>query len=309
MVPRHIAMHGVSMHIKLSENFRAVFYAPFYLTQTLGYFAAEGVDVELLNSPAPAAAAAGLIDGSIDIAWGGPMRVMKARDENLHSPMACFCEVAARDPFFLVGKRSDGQDFKLTDLSRLKIGVVSEVPTPWLCLQHDLRLQGIDPEKLDRVKGRTMSENLEALQNGQLDVVQMFEPYVSMAQKSGAGEVLYAASSRGPTVYTTFLATRDSIRRNHAAFEGMVRAIRNGLTWVAAHSGAELAGAVGSYYPEISHDILSSSLQRYHDAQLWARTPEVSRQGFARLAESLKSAGYVSRLHTYDDYVDQSFPI
>ena len=97
------------MHVKLSENFRAVFYAPFYATHALGFYTGEGVEVELLNSPAPAAAAAGLLDGSIDISWGGPMRVMKARDDDPGSPMVCFCEVAARDPFFLVGKgdRSD----------------------------------------------------------------------------------------------------------------------------------------------------------------------------------------------------------
>ena len=92
------------MHVKLSENFRAVFYAPFYATHALGFYTSEGVEVELLNSPAPAAAAAGLLDGSIDIAWGGPMRVMKARDDDPASPLVCFCEVAARDPFFLVGK-------------------------------------------------------------------------------------------------------------------------------------------------------------------------------------------------------------
>jgi hypothetical protein len=91
---------GVSMHVKLSENFRAVFYAPFYATHALGFYGAEGVDVELLSSPAPAAAAKGLLDGSIDISWGGPMRVMKAHDEDPRSPMVCFCEVAARDPFF-----------------------------------------------------------------------------------------------------------------------------------------------------------------------------------------------------------------
>ncbi len=68
------------MRVTLSENFRAVFYAPFYATHALGFYAHEGVEVELLNSPAPAAAAAGLLDGSIDLSWGGPMRVMKARD-------------------------------------------------------------------------------------------------------------------------------------------------------------------------------------------------------------------------------------
>jgi NitT/TauT family transport system substrate-binding protein len=293
------------MHVKLSENFRAVFYAPFYATHALGFYTAEGVEVELLNSPAPAAAAKGLLDGSIDISWGGPMRVMKARDDDPGSPMVCFCEVASRDPFFLVGK-GDPAAFRLTELTRLKLGVVSEVPTPWLCLQHDLRLQGVDPATLTCVTGRTMADNLAALGRGELDVVQMFEPYVSMALQAGAGEILYAANARGPTVYTTFLASRDSIRRSRVAFDAMVRATRRTLSWVAEHDGAELADAVAPYYPHVARELLASSLQRYKDAGLWARTPEVSRQGFARLADSLKSGGFVSSSHVYEDCVDQS---
>jgi NitT/TauT family transport system substrate-binding protein len=293
------------MHVKLSENFRAVFYAPFYATHALGFYTGEGVEVELLNSPAPAAAAAGLLDGSIDISWGGPMRVMKARDDNPGSPLVCFCEVAARDPFFLVGK-GEGSAFRLADLTRRKLGVVSEVPTPWLCLQHDLRLQGVDPAQVDGVTGRTMAENLEALRKGELDVAQMFEPYVSMALRDGAGEILYAANARGPTVYTTFLASRDSIRRNRAAFDAMVRATRRTLAWVAEHSAQELADAVAPYYPHIAGELLASSLARYRDAGLWARTPDVSRPGFARLADSLKSGGFISSSQAYEDCVDQS---
>jgi NitT/TauT family transport system substrate-binding protein len=154
--------------------------------------------------------------------------------------------------------------------------------------------------------GWTMAENLEALSRGELDVVQMFEPYVSMALQSGAGEILYAANSRGPTVYTTFLASRDSIRRNRAAFEAMVRATRRSLAWVAEHSADELAHAVAPYYPHVPRELLASSLRRYRDAGLWARTPEVSREGFVRLADSLKSGGFISRMHTYEDCVDQS---
>jgi len=293
------------MHVTLSENFRAVFYAPFYATHTLGFYTGEGVEVELLNSPGPGAAAKGLLDGSIDISWGGPMRVMKARDEDPASPMVCFCEVASRDPFFLVGK-DDPSAFRLAELPGRKIGIVSEVPTPWLCLQHDLRLQGLDPATLNCVTGRTMADNLEALRGGELDVVQMFEPYVSMALQAGAGNILHAANARGPTVYTTFLASRDSVRRKRPAFEAMVRATRRTLAWVAEHTGADLAEAVAPYYPHVAPALLASSLQRYRDAGLWARMPEVSRQGFARLADSLKSGGFVSRSHAYEDCVDQS---
>jgi len=151
-----------------------------------------------------------------------------------------------------------------------------------------------------------MADNLKALRDGQLDVVQMFEPYVSMALRVGAGDILYAASTRGPTVYTTFLASRDSIGRNREAFAAVVRATRRTLTWVAEHSAEELADAVAPFYRDLAHDILASSLRRYKEAGLWARTPEISRQGFMRLADSLKSGGFISRTHTYEDCVEQN---
>jgi NitT/TauT family transport system substrate-binding protein len=293
------------MHISVSENFRAVFYAPFYATQALGFYAHEGVDIDLINSPMPAAAAPRLLDGTIDLSWGGPMRVMKARDIDLNSPLVCFCEVAARDPFFLVG-RGDRPEFRLTDLPRLRLATVSEVPTPWLCLQHDLRQNGIDADRLERVANRTMAENLEALRSGALDVAQMFEPYASMALKSGVGNILYAASTRGPCVYTTFLATRDSIARNRAAFAAMVRAVRRMQSWLGDHSAEELAAVVAPFYPDVASDLLTSALRRYHEAGVWARSPEVSQEGFARLAASLRSGGFISRTHAYEDCVDQS---
>jgi NitT/TauT family transport system substrate-binding protein len=293
------------MPIKLAENFRAVFYAPFYATQALGFYARESVEVELMNSPAPAAAASDLLDGTIDLSWGGPMRVMKARDQDPGSPLVCFCEVAARDPFLLVG-REDLPAFRLEDLSQLRLATVLEVPTPWLCLQHDLRRIGVDPDRLERVANRTMAGNLEALRNGELDVAQMFEPYASMALQAGIGKIIYAASARGPTVYTTFLATRDGIARNRAAFAAMVRAVRRMQSWLGDHGAEELADVVAPFYPDVAHGLLVNSLQRYRDAGLWARRPEVSREGFARLSESLRSGGFVSRLHAYKDCVDQT---
>jgi NitT/TauT family transport system substrate-binding protein len=292
------------MRVKLAENFRAVFYAPFYATHALGFYASEGVAVDLIDSPAPGAATAGLLDGSIDLAWGGPMRVMKARDLDPASPLVCFCEVVARDPFFLIGK-ADPFSFRLTDLARLRLATVSEVPTPWLCLQHDLREQGVDPERIDRVADGTMADHLDGLRRGEIDVAQMFEPYVSLALRLGAGDILYAASSRGPTTYTTFLTTRDSILKNRMAFAAMVRATRRMLTWLAYHSADELAQAVTSFYPDVAREVLASSLRRYREAGLWADTPEVSRQGFGRLAESLKSGGFIAGMHSYEDCVEQ----
>ena len=293
------------MPIRFAENFRAVFYAPFYAAQSLGFYAGEGVEVELVSSSNPGDGVLALLNDTIDITWGGPMRVMKAHDLQPSSPLVCFCEVVARDPFYLVG-RHHRPEFQLRDLASLRFARVSEVPTPWMCLQHDLREQGIDPSGLERAPDRSMASNLEALCNGQLDVVQLFEPYASMALQLGAGHILYAASARGPTVYTTFVATKSGIERHRDAFTGMTRAIRRMQGWLSQHDAEELAELTAPFFPDIARDILVSSLRRYGQAGIWARTPDMSRQGFTRLGESLLSGGFISCMPTYEDCVDQS---
>jgi NitT/TauT family transport system substrate-binding protein len=294
-----------AMLIKLVESFRAVFYAPLYATQALGFYAGEGIEVEFLSSSVPGSGLSALIAGTIDITWGGPMRVMKAHDIDLTSQLVCFCEVVARDPFYLIG-RNHSPKFQLGELPSLRFAAVSEVPTPWMCLQHDLREQGIDPSRLDRAVERPMAEHVEALCNQQIDVVQVLEPFASMALQKGAGQVLYAASMRGPTVYTTFIATRSGIERHRAAFANMTRAIQHMQRWLIEHSAEELAEVTARFFPDIARDILVSSLRRYQQAGIWARTPDVSRQGFARLGESLLSGGFISRMPIYEDCVDQS---
>jgi NitT/TauT family transport system substrate-binding protein len=293
------------MRIKLAENFRAVFYAPFYATQALGFYADEGVEIDFRGSSVPGDAVSALLDGRIDVTWGGPMRVMKARDLQPDSSLVSFCEVVARDPFYLVG-RGNGSVFQLADLQHLKFAVVSEVPTPWMCLQHDLREQGIDPNTLHRATNRSMAENYDALRNGQLDAVQVFEPYASAALGEGLGRILYAASARGPTVYTTFITTRGNVERHRKVFASMSRSIQRMQQWVAEHSAEELAEITTPFFPEIARDIFVSCLRRYRQDSIWARNPEVSRKGFARLADSLLSGGFISRAPTYEDCVDQS---
>jgi NitT/TauT family transport system substrate-binding protein len=305
IIPGRSSMASITPPIKLAENFRAVFYAPFYAAEALGFFAREGIDVALIDSATPGDAVSGVLDGTIDVTWGGPMRVMKAQDTDPRSPLVCFCEVVARDPFFLVGLGSRAP-FKLADLLRLRVATVSEVPTPWMCLQHDLREQGIDPARLDRMPARPMAENIAALRRGEVDVVQVFEPYVSMALAEGLGEVLYAASARGPTVYTTFIATRDALARHREDFAAMTRAIGHVQDWLAEHGAEDLAAAVAPFFPDLPGDILAHALARYRAAALWARMPAVSRQGFARLADSLLSGGFIARTPIYEDCVDVS---
>ncbi len=110
-----------------------------------------------------------------------------------------------------------------------------------MCLQQDLRDQGIDPDKLPRFSDRAMPRNYHALQAGDIDVMQAFEPFISMAEQDGAGDILYAASTRGPTAYTAFIATREACAKYRDEFAAMTRATAKMLAWLYANPAEELA--------------------------------------------------------------------
>jgi NitT/TauT family transport system substrate-binding protein len=98
-----------------------------------------------------------------------------------------------------------------------------------------------------------------------------------------------------------------SSRATAHAVAGMVRATQRMQDWLVDHDAAELARVTAPFYSDVAPNLLLDSLWRYRDAGIWARTTEVSRQGFARLAESLVTGGFLSGLPSYDDFVDRSF--
>jgi NitT/TauT family transport system substrate-binding protein len=234
------------------------------------------------------------------------MRVMKHHDDNPGSALVCFAEIVCRDPFSIIGRRPN-PDFRLADLARMRVATVSEVPTPWLCLQEDLRQAGIDPAQLDRVADRNMAENLLALREGRIDAAQLFEPVVEEALASGAGHLWHAASERGRTTYTAFVTTRDRLVGNAEPLLRMVRAIHRTQQWIHACSAAELAATVSPFFPGLASGVLTGAIARYQAQGVWGRSPVLPEDGFDRLRDSLVSSGFIRRPASYAACVDNRF--
>ena len=290
--------------ITLQESLRAVFYAPFYATMERGAFAREGVEVRFVSSPEPGRALEGLMNGSVDVGWGGPMRVNEGAATIPGADIVCFAEVVTRDPFFLVTTEDRGV-FGPQHLAGLRLGSVSEVPTPWLCLQHDMRLAGVDPSSVVRTTDRTMAENATALREGALDVVQLFQPYVEALVEDGY-RIWYAQAARGPCSYTTFYARRGVLAAKHDELAAMVRALQATLTWGHTVDGAELAGVVTRYFPAVPQPLLAAALSRYKALEIWGRDLVLPRAGYDRLRDSLVTGGLVTKGLSYEDAVDNS---
>ena len=105
------------MAIILQEALRGLFYAPFFVALARDAFAAEGVEIRFTSSPHPNETALRVMDGTVDVSWGGPMRVMETYHKLAGCDLVCFGEVVTRDPFLLMG-RTPKLDFTLADLRR-----------------------------------------------------------------------------------------------------------------------------------------------------------------------------------------------
>ncbi|WP_237214199.1 ABC transporter substrate-binding protein [Falsiroseomonas oryziterrae] len=288
--------------ITLQEPFRAVFYTPFYAALARGDFAAAGVEVKLITVGEPDRAVANLLSGAADLAWSGPMRVIRDHAANPGSPLVSFGAVVMGDPFLLVG-RAARSGFALRDLAGLSLGVVSEVPTPWWCLQRDLRRAGVDPAALRTVTGRGMAENAAAVMAGALDVAQLFEPFASQLEAQGAA-VWHAQAARGPTSYTAFYATRGALAAKREAMRGMVRGLAAMQRWLHAATPEQVAETVAPFFDGLDRATLARAVARYRDLGIWSRTPRFPRDAFEDLQAAMLDAGAITRAPGFEACVD-----
>ena len=301
------------MRLRIAENFEALFYAPLYALRALGFAEQEGLAIEWLPPSTPGGAIDAVRAAEVDVTWGGPMRVMRDRDTLPHdgASLVCFGEVVGRDPFMLLMRREPGANrqrgFDLAQLAEMRWSVVAEVPTPWQCLQQDLRDRCIDPARLLAegrvVQGLSMPAQIDALRTGSVDAIQMFEPHASVLERTGSAEVVYAASGRGPCCYTTFITSRDTMTQRRDAMAALVRALARTQSWMAHSGAAALAQVIEPRFPAIHPTDLLAAVSRYQAAGVWSAHPQISQTGIARLGESLQGGGFVTRAAKYDEIV------
>lgn len=296
------------MTITLFENFRALFYAPFYAAHAIGAYEAEGVDVALKPSPDPGVSNAALRSGAADVAWGGPLRLLLAHDADPASDLVCFCQAVARDPFLVLG-REPRPDFALADLRGRRVGVVSEVPTPWLCLQDDLRRAGIALDAVDWVRGGGMEQNAEALRRGELDAAQMFQPLAEGLLRDGEAHLWYAAAARGLTSYTSLNTRRSVLASRSDELLAMTRAMGRTLRWLQAASAEQVSRAVAEYFPDVDGALFAAAVARYQALELWSVGPLLPREGFERLKRAMLSGGAIRRDIPYEECVDDGLAL
>ena len=101
--------------VRLNEVTHSVFYAPQYVAMSQGFFADEGLEVELTNGGGADKVMTAVVSGQSDIGLAGPEAAIYVYNQGKDDYPVIFAQLTKRDGSFLVG-RDPEEDFSWENL-------------------------------------------------------------------------------------------------------------------------------------------------------------------------------------------------
>lgn len=101
--------------VTLSEVAHSIFYAPMYVAMEEGYFADEGIDLELVTAFGADKVTTSVIAGEADLAFMGSESTIYVFNQNADDPLVNFAQLTQRAGNFMVA-REPMDDFDWKDL-------------------------------------------------------------------------------------------------------------------------------------------------------------------------------------------------
>ena len=103
---------------------------------------------------------------------------------------------------------------------------------------------------------------------------------------------------------TSYMTTPGFLRREPDTVLRFTRALYRTQGWLAGHDGRAIAEVIAPDFPDIERVILERAVERFARQGTWARDPILRRPGFDYLQDILKSGGFITKTHRYEDLVD-----
>lgn len=296
-------------NIVLSEVTHSVFYAPQYVAIENGYFADEGLNVELINGGGADKVMTSVLTGEADIGFAGPEAAIYVHNQGKENAPVVFAQMTKRDGSFLVGREDTDFSWDMLRGKTIIGGRAGGVPE--MTLEYVMRQNGIVPGE-DANVDTTVQFNMMAgaFTGGNGDFVTLFEPTATEIEAQGQGYVLTSIGAEsGEIPYTAYFAGASFLEKNSETVQHFTNAIAKALTFVQTHSAAEVAEVIAPQFPDTSVETLTKVVQRYLDIDAWNATPVMEQQALERLETVMETAGVLqhSEWVAFDQLVDNSF--
>ena len=233
----------------------ALQYLPLTLADRLGYFVAEGLDIEMLDLGTGARAQQAVLEGAADVACGGFDGLLE-HHANRQQPQT-FC-LLARAPqiAFGVSTRTLPAYRRLSDLKGRKIGLPVAETAAELVAAMVLSSAGMKLQDVRLVETSGIGSALQAVRSGQVDAMVHTEPVMTMLEQKGDVRIISDTRSLkgaqeifgGVMPATCLFAAASYLRTHPNTVQAMTHAVVHALKWLQTAGPSDLIKALPEAY-------------------------------------------------------------
>ena len=233
----------------------AFYYLPLTISEQLGYFKAEGLDVEISDFAGGAKALQALIGNSADVVSGAYEHTinMQAKNQFIQSFV-----LQGRAPQIAVGVSTKAMPNyrSLADLKGKKIGVSAPGSSTNMVANLVLSRAGIKASDVSYVGVGTSAGALAALRSGQIDAMSNTDPVMTMLEQKGDVKIISDTRTLkgtqevfgGPMPAACFYTHTEFIQRNPNTCQALANAIVHGLKWLQTAGPSDIIKTVPEAY-------------------------------------------------------------
>jgi NitT/TauT family transport system substrate-binding protein len=257
-LPRLAMAQGKPEKTKLSiavGGKAAFYYLPLTISEQLGYFKAEGLEVEISDFAGGARALQALVGGSADIVSGAYEHTinMQSKNQSIQSIV-----LQGRAPQIAMGISTKAMpNYKtLADLRGKKIGVSAPGSSTNMVANLVLSRAGIKASEVSFVGVGTAAGALAALRSGQIDAMSNTDPVMTMLEQKGDVKIISDTRTLkgtqdvfGGMMPAACLYTHSEfVQKNPNTCQALANAIVHGLKWLQTAGPSDIIKTVPENY-------------------------------------------------------------
>ena len=287
--------------IKLAVGGKSsLYYLPLTLTEQLGFFKEQGLDVEISDFAGGAKALQALIGGSADVVTGAYEHTIRMQTKN--QDVRAVIELG-RYPAINIMVRKDRPYKTPADLKGMKIGVSAPGSSTQMIVQYVMVQAGLKPEDASFIGVGLGASAVAGIKKGELDALSNTEPANTKLVKDGDVIVIADTTTTegvtkllgGPMSAGVLYTKGDFIDKNPNTVQALVNAFYKTLKWIEKATPDQIAAKMPEEYmlgdKTLYIDAVKATVDAYsRDGTIRAEVQARSLNFLQKFDEELKTA-------------------
>jgi NitT/TauT family transport system substrate-binding protein len=233
----------------------SLYYLPLALTEKLGFFKEQGLDVEVNDFKGGSQSLAALVGGSVDIVTGAYEHTLRMQMKG--QEIVAVVELGRYPGITLAVKKDRMDKIKtIADLKGAKIGVTAPGSSTNMIAQFLMVKAGLKPDDASFVGVGAGPSAIAAIQKGEIDAISNIDPVIATLEAKG--DVVVMAETRttegadkvfgGTMSAAVGYLKRDFVEKNPNTVQALVNAFYKTLLWIEKATPEQIADNVPKEY-------------------------------------------------------------